>query len=502
MDNSFEEVFRYLRAVRKRRYLCLATSVAVCTAVVLFAYLSPAKYQADSTVFIETNVIKELVKGLAVTPEMANRVRVLKYAMLSRDTVTKVLKDLDVDTLSKGDAEFQELVSDLQLRTNIKVKGEKGGQDLFTVSIVDKDPKFAQDFINKLVRTYVEQNISAKREETYGANRFIDEQVVLFKSKLDAAENTIIDYRKKSGVFLSTDENSTLAEIKAYRKEIQDLGLLIEALEAKNKRLNQQLTEVDSTVSIYSKVPKENRVAALEAEIAKLLLNYTPNYPEVVRLSAELETLKKHQQGKVDPETEMTSTNPVFQDVKQKSLEGEAELSSLIARRRMLEKLVSDKELELQQIPETAKQLHLLTQERDSLKRIYEDLLLRMGQSEVSKQMEIGDKTTTFRIVDPALFPTKPVSPDKVKLLLLAMLGGLGAGVGLVILLDQMDSSIKEARDLEVLGLQVLASVPPIEESGLVEKRRKSDLLAYSLTSIYFASIFCLFIVQIIKKYV
>ena len=49
-----------------------------------------------------------------------------------------------------------------------------------TVMLIDPDPAFAQNFINKLVGKYVEENISAKRDETYGANRFLDEQLVLF----------------------------------------------------------------------------------------------------------------------------------------------------------------------------------------------------------------------------------------------------------------------------------------------------------------------------------
>ncbi|BCR05289.1 chain-length determining protein [Desulfuromonas versatilis] len=499
MENQFSEIFKYLKMIQKRRYLFLAVSLLVMTCVTGASYYRPKQYMADSTVFIERSVINNLIKGIAVTPDMDDRIRVLKYALLSRDIIGKVLAELDWDTRAKNSAELQDMITDLQRRTDLKIKGN----DLFIVSITDQDPEFAQKYINTLVSTYVEENLSAKREETYGANRFLDEQIVLFKKKLDESENAIIEFRRSQGIMYSGDEKVLLQEVKEFQKEIENLNLSIDTLGAKKRRLKSQQAELEPTVTIFSEKLNSDRIAQLQAKIAQLMLSYTENYPEVVRLKAELDGLKKRIQEEGAPkpaETQTLSVNPVYQDVTQKLLDVEAEISSLEARRDRLMELSTEREKELQFVPETKKQLTMLIQERDSHKKIYEELLMRMGQSEVSKQMEIGDKATTFRIVDPAIFPEVPVSPNMVKMLLLAIAAGFGCGFVVVFLLDSVDTSVKDVNQLDGFGVEVLAVIPTITDQAVAASVRRKDVLVYACALLYFGGIVSLLAWEALKR--
>ena len=44
---------------------------------------------------------------------------------------------------------------------------------------------------------------------------------------------------------------------------------------------------------------------------------------------------------------------------------------------------------------------------------IYNQLVARYGQSEISKQMELKDKSTSFRIIEAAVTPEFPASPNR-----------------------------------------------------------------------------------------
>ncbi len=59
---------------------------------------------------------------------------------------------------------------------------------------------------------------------------------------------------------------------------------------------------------------------------------------------------------------------------------------------------------------------------------MYEQLVARGGQAEVSKQLEVQDKSTTFRIVEPAVMPSSPVSPNRVKIMLMGIVAGFAGG--------------------------------------------------------------------------
>lgn len=484
MEQNFSELFRYLRVVYKQRHLAIGLALLVASVVIGGSYFLPRQYKADSTVFIEKNVISSLVQGIAVTPDMQDRIRVLRYALLSRDLISKVLSELDVDTTVDDSQALQTLISSLQKRTEISVSR---GEDLFTVSLTDQDPAFAQNFVNKLVRKYVEENISAKRDETYGANRFLDEQLVLFKQKLDAAETAIIEFRRKEGVYLSIDESTTLADIRQYQQQLEALSLENSTLQARKHQLSQQLRSLDPTVALFSEQQVNDRLPALETRLRQLLLSYTENYPEVVKLKAEIAALRNRGAvaGEEESGTRMTGVNPLYQDAQQRIFQVEAEISSLAARKARLLELSAAKEKELQNIPEHAKKLNMLVQERDSVQRVYEDLLLRLGQSEVSKQMEISDKTTTFRIVDPAVFPRKPVSPNMVRMILLGIAAGLGAGIGIAVLLDMLSASVKDESQLQELGFEVLAVIPHITNPKEEQRWRRLDRLVYSTAGVW-----------------
>jgi polysaccharide chain length determinant protein (PEP-CTERM system associated) len=484
MEPNKNELLKYLRMIDRRKGLFILVALLVTSVFIVGSYFIPKKYRADSTVFIEKSVINNLVKGLAITPDMGDRIRVLKYALLSRELVGRVLDDIEQGPSFATANQKQDFISALQRRTELSIKGNG---DLFIVSLVDKDPVFARDYLNTLVRTYVQENLSAKREESYGANRFLDEQLVLFKNKLDKAEDAIIQFRRSQNVYLGNDESSKVAAIRGYLDQIDQIDLDITTMSAKMRLLENQLRNVDPKVALFSGKRRQDAIAFLEDKLGKLLLTYTESYPEVVRIKVELEALRSRQEqgGDDAAPVEMQGINPVYQETLQGKMSLEAEISSLNAKKNKLRQMVEVREKDLREVPEHRKELDRLVQERQSARKIYEELLLRLGQAEVSKQMEIGDKATTFRIVDPAILPRVPVSPNMIRMILLAIAVGLGSGAGLIVLLEQQDSSVKNVDDLKFFGVQVLARIPSIVDEQEVLRGKIRNRWVYATAACY-----------------
>ncbi len=484
MELPSAEYQKYLKMVLKRKELFIVLALCIMSVVIWGSFFLPKKYKAESTVFIEHNVIKELVKDIAITPSMEDRLRVLRYAMLSRGMILKVFKDLDLDSKARNDKELEDLIQDFQKRTSISVKEN----DLFMVSILDKDPKLARDYVNTLVRRYVEENTTSKREEAYGAGRFLSEQIVAQKAKLDKAEDAVIKYRQEKGVTLALDEKSIINDIKYYNDQMEGLKIEKNELKATSASIKNQLKGVDQySVSVMRHT--ENRsVKALEKKISELLVRYTENYPEVVKLKAEVEALKNQGTAKKDSEKsiepEQSTINPIYQELKQRELQTEASVEANDAKQGQMRALIATRERELRNIPESKRKLMDLEQERDVFKELYTKLLDRQGQSDVSKEMEVADKTTTFRLVDPAVLPQKPASPNMAKIFLAAIFLGLFGGLGGVFIRDGVDTSVKQVKALRDLGFQVLAVIPKIyneeAEKATIKRERKLYAIAGS----------------------
>ena len=265
--------------------------------------------------------------------------------------------------------------------------------------------------------------------------------------------------------------------------------------------------KIPENVSVFSEQEHVDRMVLLENQIRQLLTTYNENYPEIIRLKAELESLKQAEaNGNETAEKEVLSSpgtsmpNPVYQEVQQNIFDLESEISSLEGRKRHLEKIIHKKETELKENPEYRKELDMLVQERDSSRRIYEQLLTSAGQSEVSKQMELGDKATTFRIVDPAILPRAPISPNMIRMLLMSIVGGFLIGGVLVVSLNVLRGAVNNLHDVKSAGFTILATIPMITEPVKAAKRRRTDIFVYCVSFVYFGLVMCVLVYEALLR--
>jgi len=498
MDNPLKEVKRYLLVVYKKRFIFLSVALIVTLMIIVGSFFMTKKYEATSTVFIERNMIDSLMKGITITPSMNDRIRVLRYYMLSRDMVTRTLKDLDMDLKAESSEAFDAMVQKYRNATNINIRGG----DLFIVSLKDTNPVFARDFINTLVNKYVEENVSDKREEAYGADRFIGEQLGFFKNKLDEAQNEIIAFRREKGIYSSVDEATLIENIKNNEEELEWLKSQKNEMLATISTIRQQLemmkglsgnNPMDFSIEETSG-DQGGRIAQLEARLEQLLYNYNEQYPEVVRIKAQIEELRRAQEEKT-PEAEPLPTqhaaqtvdsfnpleDPIYVDLKMRLNAKESELQALEARLRKVQSTITANKDKLENYPHDMKVLADLERTKRTYQNLYEQLLQRQGVTEVSKQMEVADKTTTFRIVDPAIVPTQPVSIDRFKVMVMGIFAGFAAGLGLVILIEKLDGKFKDSEQLQALGVPILVEIPTINnpiETARIKRRNSFKYLA------------------------
>jgi hypothetical protein len=208
-------------------------------------------------------------------------------------------------------------------------------------------------------------------------------------------------------------------------------------------------------------------LAALENRRDQLLLQYTESYPEVVLVDAEIDRLRA--QLAANKGTERSA-------VREQSLDGaliDIELEGMQRRREQLQRTLGEQQTVLASLPQKRNTLRALEQERDSHQKTYEQLVARSGQSEISTAIETEDKAGAFRLIEPALLPTTPVSPDRFRIILGSIFAGLGLGFGAAMLRDRFDVSVRGMDVLRELNLPVLAVIPQHLSS---EERRRQQL--------------------------
>jgi succinoglycan biosynthesis transport protein ExoP len=435
MEASTElDIGRYLSLIYKKRVLFALTAMMFTAVVVVGSYLIPKKYEAKSMIFIERNYLNDLIKNITITPSFDEKVKALSTVIKSRSLLLKVMSDLDLDLNGKSADQIEAMIKKFQDNTDVKVEMNQANRkdmDLFTVSYQDSDPKLASNYVNTLVRRYIEGSLSLNKEDTYGANRFLMEQIDVFQKKIDQTEAQIAKLRKNKNV-VSAD-----------------------------------------------------RLQALQKKLQQLLMQYTENHPDVVKLKSEIEQVKKSQQDSAKTrslEADSPANGPAA-EVKQQDA---ASVSAAVPASAAV-------------IPAGKTSLRDLERQRDSIRKVYEELLATLGKSEVSTQMEVQNKAGAFRILDPAIVPHKPISPNILRIILLGVLGGIAAGIGVVVGLDYLDTSVRSVEMVRKLGLPVLAVIPTIQTQQETAAVRKKDRTLYAAVGLYLVVLLVVITMEIMQ---
>lgn len=478
-----QEYRKYLTLIAQRRFLFTGLAVLVCTLGIVIGYSLPAKYEAKSTVFIEKSLITDLVEGIAVTQSMEDRLKLLSHILSSRNLLQQVADDLNLDLMGKS-GNTSGMIRDFQKNTKITVSGD----DLFIIQYAHTNPRLARDYVNTLIQKYIETSLAATRQESYGANRFMAEQMDHFRSKIKEAEDRLSQFKQKEPYTVYTDDTILLTELHQAEQTLDELEVQKDQLLARKTLLNRGGVQGGTS---------GEHLAELQRRRDQLLLFYTENYPEVRLVSAEIDQIKKELTRK----PAATRETEVAADASMEGTLLSIQLSAIGARTDKLHKAIEERKAILASLPEKRKVYNELVRDRDTYQYTYEQLVQRHGKSELSKQMEIQDKAGTFRIVDPAIVANKPISPNRVPIILLSLAAGVAVGFGVILALDYFDPSVRSIDAVQELGLPVLALIPQFTTTEELERQRKQGLVLTAFVAVYLLGVCLVLTYEVLQMF-
>jgi hypothetical protein len=211
----------------------------------------------------------------------------------------------------------------------------------------------------------------------------------------------------------------------------------------------------------------------------------------VVQARLELETIRSAAVEKMADEEEasriMAGSNLAVQTAESERRRAELKMTASAEEVARLQGQVDEIRLLLAETPAVAEQLDALQREYRSQLESYETYILRQQQASVQADMERRQLGEQFRVLEAAFQAPEPTSPNRPILVVLGVVLAVALGFGLAILLEAVDTSVHDARQLQtLLNLPVLAAIPNIRlESDRLRLRRRrirGALLASALT--------------------
>ena len=333
---------------------------------------------------------------------------------------------------------------------------------LVEVSFESEHPELAARVANTLADAFIAQNLDLKVEATRAASQFLARQLDEARVKLEDAEAQLTAFLQQNEIlFLGTDGRGG----EGQDLVTQQLAVLSDALmKARATRIEkegafaQARGNVEALPAVLSNPvigTLKDQLVKLEGEYRRLGEVFKPDYPRMRRLEQNIAEVRRQL---------ALETRKIVDSL-------EADYRAALKTEQEIQRAVDAQRALVLQLGNQMAQYRLLRREVDTAQGIYTSLLTRLKETSVAASLLVSN----ISIVDRAEVPIRPSRPRKALNLLLACAVGLFGGIGLAFFREYLDTTIKDAREVEsTLRLPTLAVVPALETVERQRARRRA----------------------------
>ena len=447
------QIKEYFYQVWKRRKIVGLFVACVMVLVTLFTLQQTKIYRAVTTVEIGAETpdavfFEEVTNASSQNWWSAMRYYETQYQIIqSRDLLEKVAKRAIAEGVLAGMGEAQ---ATALIQGGVSVRGDENSR-IASIFFDDSDPKRAQALSILVAQVYADENLGRKLRGVDDAVAWLNERLKEVRAEKAVRE---AELQKKQQEFkvvsLDDHESSARANLKALNEDLNRLKSVrieTQAKYLKLKDLVEKSTRIEDLFGVVSSdllTKIKHDLTELRTERSKLSQKYLEKHPEIVKIDSQIDELNRMIRQEVGNEVSRLKTKYLLSKAEEDSVARALEEQTVEA-------------IRIEQVNRDIADVAVMT---NANQQVYETLLKKIREADLSSLV----RSNNVRVVDRALFPGSPIRPDLKKNLALALIIGLIGGIGLALLLENIDDTIKSHEDIErYLNYSVLALIPHLE---------------------------------------
>jgi polysaccharide chain length determinant protein (PEP-CTERM system associated) len=498
----------YLEIAWRRKWMIVMPAVAVALAVGYVVWKLPNVYESTTLLTVRPSSISTSVVPRISDSDLTIRINNIGQEVTSRSSLEPLIERYDLYQRERWRGEPMDALVERMRSHDIRVEVNTSRDDItngFYLSFRGSDPRTTQAVTAELATKYINAQTSAATSEATQTKEFFAQRLQQAKDELEAVDRQRLDAMMKNKESLPSTSEALVGQLAGLREEqksvLGSLAILRERrslLTTQHSDLEKQREQEINNVAEQVGDPKQSlayaelvkRKAELESAREQLLMQYKPKHPDVLAKQAEINTVQRSMD-------EMVSETRSKVDEKRKRLELQIdprtnsikyELQSVNAQAGALEKRlatnesqIADIERRLNNVPNTEVELEAINREYLSRKSIHDDLLAQKGKADIVAGVTANAQGETIAVIDAANLPEKPVAPNRLLLVVLGLVAGLGTGLVLAALFEVPRLlRIQTADDAaHYSGLPILITLPNMW-TPREDRRRKLRRAAFA----------------------
>ena len=492
-SSSLQTLLPVLLSEARRHRVALAMLFAAIALTALVAgVLWPKKYDASITILAqESSIITPLMEGAATPTGNANRVGIARAVIFSRKVMDQILTIGGWMAAHPSPVEQDRLINGIKARTTVKFSHD----NLITISYYDSDARRAYEVTREFGQLFISESLASKQRESRDAFQFINSQVDAYRQKLTAAEDKLKSYRESHADARPGSEADTSARISQLRTQVENARMDLMEKRSQEASLIAQLsgeseiTSVQTTEGIY-----QAQLADLQGQLDKLLMTYTAEYPDVVRIRHQMQDLRQQlaaseqrkQSAKLSGSPAALDSNvkfnPLYQQMKSQVSAIRSDIAAITARMNASESMLQSELERSKRIAGSENATSELTRDYDVNRSVYQDLLKRRENARVSMNLDAQQRGLTFVIQNPAVMPLTPSGLRFMHFGIAGLVLALGVPLGLLFGIARFDPRVRSVEQLVRLAGVTSLGVVPFYATPQDQRRESRHNLALGIT--------------------
>ncbi|MEQ1527904.1 MAG: Wzz/FepE/Etk N-terminal domain-containing protein [Methylococcales bacterium] len=404
----------------------------------------------------------------------------------------------------------------------------------FTLAFEYESPAIAQKVANELTTLFLNENIKNRTQSAESTTLFLSEEARRLKEKVQQIQIKLATFKENNFNQLPEISRMNQQELTSLNNELISLDSQERSLQERKFYLEGQLAQIDPNSMATGAdglrvLDMKDRLKLLESQYPAAQATYSATHPDVLKMKREIESLKKEIGGGSDlndinaelvrkkseladlkqqysdkhpdvlklqkqieklqssmvsikqsdkARNNLEADNPAYITLKSQLQSVNSEFTSLAYTRDQVKKKIEVLRDSLRQAPLVEKDYSDLIQELDNTNLRYREVSAREMEAQISQQLEVERKGERFSLIDPALEPEKPVSPNRMAILFLGIVFAFAVSFGSIALAEMMDSAIySEKTVMAILGQAPLSIIPYLESKEESDQRRNQQRL-------------------------
>lgn len=403
-----------------RMVIALITIFAVAVSAVLSFFVLKPVYESNAMLLVTRSADRERVVSNSDNLESL----ISTVSRIPQMTMNTYVNQLKSDVLFQKVAEKLALDSrSYPMLANATTATALKDTNLIELKVQHNDPVMAARINNTISEQYLQLISENNQEQMTKSVGYLEAERQKVEKELEEILEKLKAFESQPGgvAFLEQQFTTKNQDLSKYQSMLNEARMEMAQAEAGMLQVKEELDKVPETIQV-KKIPDEDAAGYTAEEVNPVYVSLSQDYAAKVTKMAEI-------QAKV------------------------AVMESIIGQIRQEVDSIQ------KQLVEKRSEREKLDAERNRLSNARNLLADEVTETQIAKSIDLGD--TSVMVISPAMVPSHPVKPNKTLNMAVALLLGLVMAVAVAFLMEYLDNTVKNPKDVaDKLDVPLLGAIP------------------------------------------